>query len=658
MTELSALHVKITGDANGLKAAAGTALGAIERVGKSAEDSARVFERAFAQNEKSVEQLRRAIDPLYAASKRYETAVGTLDKALKLGTISQAQHTKLIDQAGAAYLRNGDQAAVAATRAGALGGAFGRLGSVSDQTRGRIQNVAFQLQDMAVQLQSGTRASVVFAQQGSQIAGAFGPVGAVIGVLAAVGIPALAMAFAAAGGKAQSFDDTLARVEESLSRLKEASAVYSAEGIQTLIDKYGELTKEVLGFIEAQRQQALGDAMRSATEAVSALRDEFGRDLAGIEQLTRAGSIAMDRMKVSTGLTKEQVRDLKKAFDELDAAQSLDGQVSALTKIRELLAQGSMKGGEFYKNILAAEDALRQMNAEGGKAGGWLGAAIGGASTLAGKMWEAAQAAAAVRGAGATDERGSQRGQENSAGAWRSQQANAAGIKGMNGGSGVGAGANPITAELESLQQSLMTQEEAQIASFERQQETLRAALDQRLITQQEYAAMMEDAQSQHSDRMSQIDAYRYGTTLQQTGAFFGQMASAFASGNEKMAAIGKKFAAVEALINAWRAYSQTLADPSLPFFAKFAAAASVLAAGMNAVSAIKGGGGGGKSSGGSGASGGSGSAANSPAAPSTYFNVQLTGGDNFGKGQVRDLITAINKEIESGAVIRGIRAT
>lgn len=655
MTELSALHVKITGDANGLKAAAGTALGAIEKVGKSAEDSARVFERAFRQNEKSVDNLRRSIDPLYAASKRYETAVGTLDKALKLGTISQAQHTKLIDQAGAAYLRNGDQAAVAATRAGALGGAFGRLGSVSDQTRGRIQNVAFQLQDMAVQLQSGTRASVVFAQQGSQIAGAFGPVGAVIGVLAAVGIPTLAMAFAAAGGKAQSFDDTLARVEESLSRLKEASAVYSAEGIQTLIDKYGELTKEVLGFIEAQRQQALGEAMQAATEAARALRAEFGEAFAGIEQQSLAGRIAMDGLKASTGLTNQQVRDLKRAFEELEGAQTLDGQVAALTKIRELLAQSTLKGGDFYSKILDAEDALRQMNAEGGKAGGWLGAAIGGASTLAGKMWEAAQAAAAVRGAGATDERGSQRGQENSAGAWRSQQANAAGIKGMNGGSGGGgAGANPITAELESLQQSLMTQEEMQVQSFARQQETLRAALDQRLITQQEYAAMMEDAQSQHSEAMTRLDSYRYGDTLSKAGAFFGDMATATAQGNEKMLKISKTFAAAQALISTYQGAAKELENGTFGF----ASAMRVIAQGMAFISAIKGAGNGGSGGRGGGASGGSGSAANSPAAPSTYFNVQLTGGDNFGKGQVRDLITAINKEIESGAVIRGIRAT
>ena len=48
-------------------------------------------------------------------------------------------------------------------------------------------------------------------------------------------------------------------------------------------------------------------------------------------------------------------------------------------------------------------------------------------------------------------------------------------------------------------------------------------------------------------------------------------------------------FASVEALINAYRAYNQVLADPTLPWFAKIPAAVGVLAAGMKTVQSIKG---------------------------------------------------------------------
>lgn len=663
MTELSALHVKITGDANGLKAATGVAVGAIEKVGKSAEDSARVFERAFKSNEKSLEQLRRAIDPLYAASKRYETAVGTLDKALKLGNVTQAQHARMLDQLGTAYLRTGDQAQTAAARTGSLGGAFGRLGNMSGETRNRLQQVGFQLQDIAIQLQSGTRASVVFAQQGSQIASVFGPVGAIIGTLAAVGIPALAFAFSSAGEKTRSFDDALAQANESLNRLRETAAIFSAEGIQGLIDKYGELNAELMTFIEAQRTAALDRAFMDATSAISALREEFGFAKIAADDFTQGATIQVMNAAKQLGLTSQQVRELSAAFEQARAAATFEDKVAALAKIRELIAQSTQKSSEWYFKLLDAEDALRQMNAEGAKAGGWIDVAISGAANLASQFWDAAQAAAAMRSASASGgPTGNVSGLGVSQNPFDTQRGTVVPFVRPGGGGGGGSrgggggSVNPIIAELESLRQSLLTQEEMQIQSFARQQETLRTALEQRLITQQEYAAMMEDAQRQHSDRMGQLDAFRYGDGLQKAGAFFGGMATAFQSGNEKMAAIGKKFAAVEALINAWRAYNQTLADPSLPFFAKFAAAASVLAAGMNAVSAIKGGGGGGGA--GRRGGGGGGGAANSPAAPSTYFNVQLTGGDNFGKGQVRDLITAINKEIESGAVIRGIRAT
>jgi len=323
-----------------------------------------------------------------------------------------------------------------------------------------------------------------------------------------------------------------------------------------------------------------------------------------------------------------------------------------------------MKGGEFYTKLLAAEDALRQMNAEGAKAGGWIDAAISGAANLASQFWDAAQAAAAMRSASASGgPTGNVSGLGVSQNPFDTQRGTVVPFVRPSGGGGGGArgggggSVNPIIAELESLRQSLLTQEEMQIQSFTRQQETLRTALEQRLITQQEYAAMMEEAQTRHSDAMTRLDSYRYGDALSKAGTFFGDMAAATAQGNDKMLKISKTFAAAQALISTYQGAAKELEKGTFGF----ASAMRVIAQGMAFISAIRGagngGGGGGRSVGGGGGGGGGG-AANSPAAPSTYFNVQLTGGDNFGKGQVRDLITAINKEIESGAVIRGIRAT
>jgi hypothetical protein len=210
---------------------------------------------------------------------------------------------------------------------------------------------------------------------------------------------------------------------------------------------------------------------------------------------------------------------------------------------------------------------------------------------------------------------------------------------GGGGRRGGGSRANPIASQLESLQRSLLTQEEAQIASYARQQETLQAALEQRLITQEEYAALMEASQTQHGERMAQLDAYRYGSGLQQAQAFFGDMAGALSSGNDAMIRASRTFAATEALINAWRAYSQTIADPTLPWFAKFAAGAKVLAAGLSAVNAIKGGGKGGATG-----AGGAAAASGGQAPLSATLNLQGPFADAL-SGAIGPLLDALNRE-------------
>lgn len=496
---------------------------------------------------------------------------------------------------------------------------FGKLGSMSSQTKGKIQQVSYQVQDMAVQFGAGARASTVLAQQGSQMLSVFGPMGMILGTIAAVAIPALAMAFFDASSKTKDFATSLDEAKAALDRLKNAAAVFSAEGIQGLIDKYGELNAEVLHFIDLQRQVAVAEAMREAREAVSAL----------VEEIPTGWFMGQtDEVRTFFDTTNDGAREIIDLFAQIKNAKTFDEQLRVVVQLRQRIEDmtGGIKGNgsaqdAFLMKILDTEDALRQMNHQGDLASGWLNSAISGASSLAARLWDAAAAAIKIR----TEQAEAANANTPPFGVRPKRAPN--GIGGVDwgappasrgGGGGGGGGVNPVVGQLESLRTSLLTQEEAQIASYQRQQETLQAALEQRLITQQEYQALMEQAQSQHSDAMASIDAYRYGSGLQQAEAFFGDMADALASGNEEMMRIAKVFGAAEALINAWRAYSQTLADPTLPFLAKFAAAAKVLAAGLGAVNAIKGAGKGG-------AGAGAGSAQAAAAAPQP-LQVRLNG--------------------------------
>lgn len=194
-----------------------------------------------------------------------------------------------------------------------------------------------------------------------------------------------------------------------------------------------------------------------------------------------------------------------------------------------------------------------------------------------------------------------------------------------------------------------MTEEQLELESFAKRQEMLQQALEQRLLTQQEYATLMEEAQQNHANRMSEIDVWRYGTGLDKAEAFFGGMASALQGGNEKMLAISKKFAAAEALINAWKGFSDVLADKTLPFWAKIPSAMKVLAAGMGAVNAIKGGGGGRSVASAAGAAGG----AAAPQQPAQTMNFTIQN-DPFGYGErfARSIAEQMNAARRSGSSI------
>ena len=210
-------------------------------------------------------------------------------------------------------------------------------------------------------------------------------------------------------------------------------------------------------------------------------------------------------------------------------------------------------------------------------------------------------------------------------------------------GGGGGGGGSTLADDLKALQERLATQAEIEMKAYEDAQATLEEALAKKLLTQEQYQTDLEKLQRDHSDRMASIDAGSYGDGAQRMGAYFGVLADTFQSGNERLQKIGRVFGAAEALTNAWRAYTQTLADPSLPFFAKFAAAASVLSAGLGAVNAIRSGGGGG-------ASGGAGAGAASPAAAASPAIANIVvHGDTLPTTSFQSLIDQLNAAFKQG---------
>ncbi|HCJ9596848.1 TPA: tail protein (tape measure) [Escherichia coli] len=130
-----------------------------------------------------------------------------------------------------------------------------------------MQQAGYQVQDFIVQVQGGQSALVAFSQQGSQLAGAFGPGGAVIGAV-------LALSTVVAGALITSLNG----VKNAMDALKDAAEAMdkvitiSQNGVAALSDKYAYLAKTNAEVATLMRNQALleyNEAINKIPKAIS-----------------------------------------------------------------------------------------------------------------------------------------------------------------------------------------------------------------------------------------------------------------------------------------------------------------------------------------------------------------------------------------------------
>lgn len=171
--------------------------------------------------------------------------------------------------------------------------------------RGGMGQVGHQIQDVAVQLQGGTDAMIVFGQQGSQIASLFGPGGALLGALLAVGA-------AAAGPLYDSFTDT----SDAIADLGEEAA------------KFNEITKETIPLLKEIQQAGIDKQYKDIQEEIDSLNAESKRyqdEIDGINNRTIA-AIGTDSKR------EKQLARLNRFINENAAAIAVkEGQQRELT---------------------------------------------------------------------------------------------------------------------------------------------------------------------------------------------------------------------------------------------------------------------------------------------------------------------------------------
>lgn len=138
-----------------------------------------------------------------------------------------------------------------------------------------MQQAGYQVQDFIVQVQGGQSALVAFAQQGSQLAGAFGPGGAVVGAIIAIS-SVIAGTFVASLGNGKSAVDALKDAIESTDKV----ITLSQNGVGALSDKYAALARVNIQVATLMRQQAELE-LQAALGKVSSEVQKASKDFIG-----------------------------------------------------------------------------------------------------------------------------------------------------------------------------------------------------------------------------------------------------------------------------------------------------------------------------------------------------------------------------------------
>lgn len=153
--------------------------------------------------------------------------------------------------------------ATAVNQATKSGGAF----------RSQFQQAGYQIQDFIVQVQGGQSALVAFSQQGSQLAGAFGPGGAIVGAVIALGtVIAGTLITALSGGK--NAMDALREAADAMDKV----ITISQNGVAALSDKYANLARVNAEVASLMRNQVLleyNQAMTKVSKTISDTTSDF-----------------------------------------------------------------------------------------------------------------------------------------------------------------------------------------------------------------------------------------------------------------------------------------------------------------------------------------------------------------------------------------------
>jgi antitoxin component HigA of HigAB toxin-antitoxin module len=322
-------------------------------------------------------KIERSLDGLEKATRDYQVALNKINAAEKAGVITS--------KAAAAAVRGAEQAYESAARAAAQYSgaqvnmrrasveAAQALDQVSRSSRfggSQLQNIGFQVGDFATQVGAGTSATQALGQQLPQLLGGFGALGAVMGAVAAIGIP-LGAALLSVGGEAKTLEEQLDALAEAMDAVNAAQDRFtvSAADLRAEFGAQAEAAREVLA---AQREIANLMAERALSSATADLAEQFGDLNAMVSdtgEVLRGGyEEVLRRILRTTDATANEAMELANALNGLSKAEGPEAQRAALERVKQALLEAT--GGvqnmdeetlKVYQSLLDAELAAARL---------------------------------------------------------------------------------------------------------------------------------------------------------------------------------------------------------------------------------------------------------------------------------------------------------
>lgn len=228
--------------------------------------------------------------------------------------------------------------------------------------RGGMGQLGHQVQDIAVQLQMGQNALLIFGQQGGQIASLFGQNGALIGAVLAVGA-ALGTYFMP---KIFSSKDALEELKKSAEATSKFLEVDFISGVALLTSEFEKLSKKGEDLAKATLQVEYVNAIKNAKAATDGFKDELGNLIP--RTLGTDLNQTVDELTVLStkfGINRD---DLQKVIDAQRSYRKGNGEtITSIAALFQSLADSNMGTAEQAEKFFQANLRIQEFAVASGE---------------------------------------------------------------------------------------------------------------------------------------------------------------------------------------------------------------------------------------------------------------------------------------------------